>query len=148
MQKWTLSVQVSHRYWNTEEGPQRRERKSLLSLSYCLSLSLLSVVGHPRLPEEQSADSPFMADGGGGAGLLECWHVPIRATVLHYSISERHHSSSMCNEAPASQYPLVVVEWITCFYTKWKNISAFVGLRLISSRRSECQQMLQVLPFK
>lgn len=30
-----------------------------------------------------------MADGGrgSGAGLLECWHVPIRATVLHYSIS-------------------------------------------------------------
>lgn len=30
-----------------------------------------------------------MADGGGvgGLGLLECWHVPIRATVLHYSIS-------------------------------------------------------------
>lgn len=41
----------------------------------------------------QSADSPFMADGGrgggvcGGVGLLEGWHVPIRATVLHYSIS-------------------------------------------------------------
>lgn len=30
-----------------------------------------------------------MADGGRGGwvGLLECWHVPIRATVLHYSIS-------------------------------------------------------------
>lgn len=34
-----------------------------------------------------------MADGGrgggvcGGVGLLEGWHVPIRATVLHYSIS-------------------------------------------------------------
>jgi len=32
-----------------------------------------------------------MADGGLGVGgvrgLLECWHVPIRATVLHYSIS-------------------------------------------------------------
>lgn len=25
--------------------------------------------------------------GGEVSGLLECWHVPIRATVLHYSIS-------------------------------------------------------------
>lgn len=28
-----------------------------------------------------------MADGGRGGGRLESWHVPIRATVLHYSIS-------------------------------------------------------------
>jgi len=65
------------------------------SLSYCLSLSLiypsLSLSGRSSLSligAVQSADSPFMADGGkGGSGLLECWHVPIRATVLHYSIS-------------------------------------------------------------
>lgn len=36
-----------------------------------------------------------MADGGRvGSGLLECWHVPIRATVLHYSISARQHTVS------------------------------------------------------
>lgn len=36
-----------------------------------------------------------MADGGRGSGLLECWHVPIRATVLHYSISATQHSGTV-----------------------------------------------------
>lgn len=50
---------------------EAREKESPLSRTVCLSFTLLSVVGHPRLREEQSADSPFMADGGGGRG---CWN--------------------------------------------------------------------------
>lgn len=77
-----------HTQTETEEGPRGRETRvfsRLLSFSFhslwCRSSS--SLIG-----AVQSADSPFMADGGRvGSGLLECWHVPIRATVLHYSIS-------------------------------------------------------------
>lgn len=84
-----------HTQTETEEGPRRRETRVyslLLSFSFhslwCRSSS--SLIG-----AVQSADSPFMADGGRvGSGLLECWHVPIRATVLHYSISARQHTVS------------------------------------------------------
>lgn len=74
---------------------------SLLSLSHCLSFFLLSPSlslcrsSSSLIGAVQSADSPFMADGGRGSGLLECWHVPIRATVLHYSISATQHSGTV-----------------------------------------------------
>lgn len=77
-----------HTETDTEEGPRRWEIEvfsrschslHLFSLWCRSSLSLIGAV--------QWADSPRMADGGRGSGLLECWHVPIRATVLHYSIS-------------------------------------------------------------
>lgn len=60
-----------------------------LSFSLSLFLSLSCRSSSSLIGAVQSADSPFMADGGRGrgSGLLECWHVPIRATVLHYSIS-------------------------------------------------------------
>lgn len=67
---------------------------SLFSPSLSLSFSLSCRSSSSVIGAVQSADSPFMADGGrgsGGVGLLECWHVPIRATVLHYSISVREH---------------------------------------------------------
>lgn len=83
-----FTLKLRHRGRSLEARDQ-----SLLFLSYCLSfflsLYLLSCGSSSSslIGAVQSADSPFMADGGKGAGLLECWHVPIRATVLHYSIS-------------------------------------------------------------
>lgn len=109
VQKWRLSIQGSHWNWDTEEGPRRRETRVfshsfsltvfsfslfILSISFSLSLSRSCRSSSSSIGAVQSADSPFMADGGRwGVGLLECWHVPIRATVLHYSISARQQHS-------------------------------------------------------
>lgn len=102
VQKWRLSIQGSHWNWDTEEGPRRWETR-VFSLSfsltvfsftlYSLHLSLSCRSSSSLIGAVQSADSPFMADGGRGVGLLECWHVPIRATVLHYSISARESTA-------------------------------------------------------
>lgn len=68
------------------------------SLSYCLSFSFYSL--HLSLSQvilvfaRSSSVNRFTICGWWreGMGLLECWHVPIRATVLHYSISARQSS--------------------------------------------------------
>lgn len=73
-----------HTEIESEGSPQRGETSLL---SYCLSFYSLHLSSHPHLRYDQFSQSPFIADGGKGSGLLECWHVPIGATVLHYSIS-------------------------------------------------------------
>lgn len=80
-------------------GGERPEFSLFLSLLlsflllFILSISLSCRSSSSLIGAVQSADSPFMADGGRGVGLLECWHVPIRATVLHYSISARESTA-------------------------------------------------------
>lgn len=70
MQKWTLSVQVSHPYWSRGRSSEAREKES--SLSYCPSCSLFTLCcrsSSALIGAVRSADSPCMADGGGGGAV-------------------------------------------------------------------------------
>lgn len=75
VQKWRLSVQGSHWNWHRGRSSEARDQ-SLLFLSFLtvfLSLSFILSCGSSSslIGAVQSADSPFMADGGRGRG---CWN--------------------------------------------------------------------------
>lgn len=143
-------------------GGERPEFFSLtvfpVILSIFLYLSLLSVV---LVFSGNSSVSWFTVYGWWreGLGLLECWHVPIRATVLHYSISEKIKATAFIPNQKQGrvQRPLVVIYGTTpheevetfktrilCYYKHW-NIG-YVKTNLVLNMKYVQITHLQKLP--
>lgn len=124
---------VHSRFTLTQRKVLRGERPEFLS--YCLSCySLLSLSLSCRSSSSlvgSTSVSWFTVYGWWreGLGLLECWHVPIRATVLHYSISARKKQQKTKIIPNKNwgyiQCHLVAIQYITCcekvcnFYLFW-----------------------------